>query len=41
MKKLKVAHVHKEILSEPLPVSVMFLGGGLVQMLCALVFLSG
>lgn len=38
MQKLKVAHVHQEILSDPLPFAVIFSGGGLVQLLCALVF---
>lgn len=41
MQKWKVAHVHQEILSDPLPFAMIFSGGGLVQLLCALVFLSG
>lgn len=36
-RELKVAHVHQEILSDPLPSSVTFPGGGLVQS-CALFF---
>lgn len=41
MQKLKVARVHQEILSDPLPFSVVLPGGGLVQLLCALGFSSG